>query len=1257
MSNRLGGKQGTAYLGTNANQPPNWVFSDRDPNQYDVNNVSLGDMWLNQVDKSAWILVSLAGDPDSRGSLATWSSLANDGSGAISTLSGNTGGLVSGDNNANVSFIGDNVGITITGDPGSHTMTASLVGGGAAAQSFPTDDGTAIPAAGVLNIIAETANLNAGATVGFTGAGNTVTLNVTDNNDNTVIGKDSGNSTMSGGDNTILGESSGVSLSSGSDNIIIGGTSGNQLTSGSSNIIIGSGSGTSLGATDSDNTIIGGVGFAGATEFVSINAGSSDIVMFHNYPGTNASTSEGGNIFIGVDAGNFTLAGGAGQACNNALGEAALESLTTGYNNEAIGALSLNKLTTGTNNTAIGHNAGFNTGGDTGLVSGTDNVLIGNTAGSAYTAAESSNIIIGTVPGTVSESNTLRIGADTGTGTGEINAAFISGIRGITPASADGIPVFIGSDGQLGTVGDGGTTFISTATGNSGGAVGPLAGNINIIGDGTTAVVVGNPGTNTITISSLSGGGGDLTVITGDDGSATPAMGTINIITDFAAQSAGGTVLFEGAADTLTLKVSDGDNNTMIGVDAGNGTFSGTNNTILGAACGGDLTTGSANVIIGVSTGELITTGSSNVILGASAGDGFDTGANNIIIGSTAGSSYSSSESSNILLNAAGTVAESNALRIGDGTGTGSGQLNKSFISGIRGITPTVNDGIPVFINSVGQLGTVGSGGTTFISTVTGNSGGAVGPSAGNITIVGDGTTATVVGNPGTNTLTITALGGGGGDLTVLEGDVGSATPVAGTINILSGYAANEAGASVLFDGSGNTIKLMTTDSNANTLIGAATGNIALTGERNTGLGSICGQNITSGNSNILIGTYAGRDITTGSGNILVGDGTTATMLRGFTTAEGLYGFGANGSVFLHNYGGSISGNTFVGYNSAGNFNIGQLANNRNNSAIGVSTLSFLTTGTNNNVLGRGAGGALTTGSYNTLIGVAAGVNYSSSESSNICIGHNVIGSGTESNTMRLGVSTGTGVGQINRTFIAGIRGVTTGISNAIPVVIDSSGQLGTAGGSSFITTVTGNSGGPVSSSGGNINIVGDGVTVNVAGNPGTNTLTISSSAGGGDVAFATYLQVPYDVSIGGGQKIMYDTVLYNKGSGFNLGSSSFIAPVTGFYHFCANVSVTFPNPARIADKAGFGFLRNGGGLVTFSQQAFNWKNIQPTNVSPAFNFVVLSGSAYINLDAGDTIQVLFSKEPALSSYIYTVYGSSGSAGNQFSGSLITTTP
>lgn len=53
-----------------------------------------------------------------------------------------------------------------------------------------------------------------------------------------------------------------------------------------------------------------------------------------------------------------------------------------------------------------------------------------------------------------------------------------------------------------------------------------------------------------------------------------------------------------------------------------------------------------------------------------------------------------------------------------------------------------------------------GGGGGSPVQTLTGNSGGAVPPTANNITIVGSGS-ITVTGNPGTSTLTITETGGG----------------------------------------------------------------------------------------------------------------------------------------------------------------------------------------------------------------------------------------------------------------------------------------------------------------------------------------------------------------------------------------------------------------------------------------------------------------------------------------------------------------
>lgn len=51
-------------------------------------------------------------------------------------------------------------------------------------------------------------------------------------------------------------------------------------------------------------------------------------------------------------------------------------------------------------------------------------------------------------------------------------------------------------------------------------------------------------------------------------------------------------------------------------------------------------------------------------------------------------------------------------------------------------------------------------------------------------------------------------------------------------------------------------------------------------------------------------------------------------------------------------------------------------------------------------------------------------------------------------------------------------------------------------GGSSTVDTLTGNTGGPVPPTAGNINVIGAGM-VSVAGNPGTSTLTITVAGGG----------------------------------------------------------------------------------------------------------------------------------------------------------------
>jgi Chaperone of endosialidase len=175
-----------------------------------------------------------------------------------------------------------------------------------------------------------------------------------------------------------------------------------------------------------------------------------------------------------------------------------------------------------------------------------------------------------------------------------------------------------------------------------------------------------------------------------------------------------------------------------------------------------------------------------------------------------------------------------------------------------------------------------------------------------------------------------------------------------------------------------------------------------------------------------------------------------------------------NGERFIHNYGGS---NIFIGENAgnftmtgAGNVAAGRwaLLNNTDgggNVAIGGGALWTNTVGRQNVAIGDGALPLNLTGNFNVAIGVGAGHSNESGGHS-IFIGksagssadtgsYNIYldnqGAG-EMYTIRIGNQTQDGGDYDHlRFFAAGVRGVTTGIANAIPVLIDSKGQLGTA--------------------------------------------------------------------------------------------------------------------------------------------------------------------------------------------------------------------
>jgi hypothetical protein len=192
---------------------------------------------------------------------------------------------------------------------------------------------------------------------------------------------------------------------------------------------------------------------------------------------------------------------------------------------------------------------------------------------------------------------------------------------------------------------------------------------------------------------------------------------------------------------------------------------------------------------------------------------------------------------------------------------------------------------------------------------------------------------------------------------------------------------------------------------NQNTALGSA----ALadtTGAENTAVGNDALENNTTGNGNTAVGAGTLALNETGQSNTAVGK--QALILNTTGSANTAVGLGALGS---NDAGGSNTavGNGALGYNMSGGINV----------AIGSSALLGNVDGSNNIAIGDGAGGA------------------ANSPANSIFIGNP--GIGADNNTLKIGTE-----GTQQTAFIAGIRGKTTGVADAITVMIDSSGQLGT---------------------------------------------------------------------------------------------------------------------------------------------------------------------------------------------------------------------
>jgi trimeric autotransporter adhesin len=441
--------------------------------------------------------------------------------------------------------------------------------------------------------------------------------------------------------------------------------------------------------------------------------------------------ADGSNdVMVGPGAGNHSLTGHSNQL----IGDVAGLNLTSGIGNSMIGASAGLTSTTASYNVFIGYTSGegvttgqTNTfvGGQTGAVSGetsSNNSFFGFDAGTNNTTGQG-NLFLGAYAGSsnVAGSNDIYLAADHGDESNTIRigntqaATFVAGIYG-APTSG-GQPVYIDSTGHLGTGGGSGGGGGVTSFNGRNGAVVPANGDYNFsqLGGSLGAAQLTGTFTQPLTLNN-----------SGNVYSGT-SLNLTGAATAYVFNSAAGYQIRGAGVFNVDTR-----NDIMVGANAGNASISGSDNQLVGVGAGGNLTSGNADVFLGSSagnattigngdvyigfaTGQVATTAAYNTFVGGQAGLSATTGSNNAFFGFSTGlynttghdntflgpnsGYFNTTGSYNIYLANLGSGTENNTIRIGD-----SNLQNTAYIAGIYGVTS--GSGVPVYINSNGQLGT-----------------------------------------------------------------------------------------------------------------------------------------------------------------------------------------------------------------------------------------------------------------------------------------------------------------------------------------------------------------------------------------------------------------------------------------------------------------------------------------------------------------------------------------------------------------------
>ena len=315
------------------------------------------------------------------------------------------------------------------------------------------------------------------------------------------------------------------------------------------------------------------------------------------------------------------------------------------------------------------------------------------------------------------------------------------------------------------------------------------------------------------------------------------------------------------------------DNNVIIGDGAvGTGVLTGNQNVVIGSEAGKVMTSANNNVIIGYQAGEELTTGQFNILIGRDAGEQMTGGGNATIVGYQAGQNNTAHE-----LTAFGSKAAN-----GNTSGDGITAIGREAYD----TADTEDHNTAVGLNSIGGPVNGGEynvavGNYTLDALTSSDFNTAVGYQAGSAVTTGDGNT-------------------------LFGYQAGLAVTGAGAYNVCLGVQAGLA----ITTGIRNTMVGQAgynyDTENDNTGIGHAAvggpinggefnvgvGNFSLdaltSGDDNTAVGYNSGTNIAAGTDNLALGKDAMSVVVGGSGNICIGSGAdVADGAADFTTAIG----------------------------------------------------------------------------------------------------------------------------------------------------------------------------------------------------------------------------------------------------------------------------------------------------------------------------------------------------------------------------------